>query len=144
MIKPEFVDGVSKPICKQTLDETIEFFEDILRVIHPWMPFISEELWHLVKNRKEKECLIVSNWPTGDNFDKNLLSGFNIASEIIQQLRNVRKQKSISPKESLELFIRSETTFDQSFNEIIVRLSNLRSFTSINQKPENAMRRLKT
>src|SRR6185369_15637076 len=63
MIKPEFVDGKSLPIDKTTYDATITFFEKILKVLHPFMPFISEEIWHLIKTRDEKDCIIVSNWP---------------------------------------------------------------------------------
>ena len=139
IIKPEFIDGIASPICNKTFEATIDFFENILKVIHPWMPFISEELWHLLKERKSKECLIVDKWPAVSGYDKNLLSGFTIASEIIQQLRNIRKQKNISPKESLELYIRAEKTFDKSFNDIIIRLSNLSLFKTTNNKPENSL-----
>ena len=139
MIKPEFIEGNPKPINKTTLKTTISFFEDLLKIIHPWMPFISEELWHLLKDRKSKECLIIEKWPSTSSYDYKLLSGFTIASEIIQQLRNIRKQKNISPKESLELFIRTEKTFDESFNYIIIRLGNLKQFKSIDKKPENAL-----
>ena len=139
MIKPEFIEGNPSPISKKTLETTISFFENILKVIHPWMPFISEELWHLLKDRTPEECLIVEKWPLISEYDRKLLSGFTIASEIIQQLRNIRKQKNISPKESLKLFIRTEKTFDQSFRDIIIRLANLSHFSSTDQKPENAL-----
>ena len=139
MIKPEFIDGNPNPISKTTLDITISFFEDLLKIIHPWMPFISEELWHLLKDRKSKDCLIIEKWPSTSTYDPKLLSGFTIASEIIQQLRNIRKQKNISPKESLELFIRTEKTFDESFKNIIIRMGNLKQFKSIDKKPENAL-----
>ena len=139
MIKPEFIEGNPSPVSKKTLEATISFFENILKVIHPWMPFISEELWHLLKDRTPEECLIVEKWPLISAYDRKLLSGFTIASEIIQQLRNIRKQKNISPKESLKLFIRTEKTFDQSFRDIIIRLANLSHFSSTDQKPENAL-----
>ena len=139
MIKPEFVDGNALPINNKTLEATILFFENILKLIHPWMPFISEELWHLIKERKTNECLIVEKWPTISNYDRNLLSGFTIASEIIQQLRNIRKQKNISPKEPLELFIKTEKSFEQRFKDTIIRLANLKTFKSTDYKPDNAI-----
>jgi len=138
MIKPEFVDGVSKPLSKKTFEATIVFFEDILRIIHPWMPFISEELWHLVNERKTKDCLIVAQWPVVSSFDKKLLSGFTIASDIIQQIRNIRKQKNISPKESLELFMKKDTSYNNNFNPVVMRLANLKQFNSTDQKPANS------
>ena len=139
MIKPEFIDGTAVPVCKETLKQTVEFFEDILKVIHPWMPFISEELWHLLNDRKPNECLIVTSWPTYTVPDKKLLSGFEIASEIVQQIRNTRKQKNISPKEALPLFVKKDSAFDTRFNDTIVRLSNLSRFENTEEKPLNAL-----
>jgi valyl-tRNA synthetase len=137
MVKPEFIDGVAKPMNHKTLEATTEFFESILRVIHPWMPFISEELWHLIKERKAKECLIVAAWPKVIAPDKKLLNGFSVAMEVIQQIRNIRKQKNISPKESLELFMKKDAAFNPQFNSVIMRLCNLKNF-SIAEKPANA------
>ena len=139
MIKPEFIDGTAVPVCKETLKQTVGFFEDILKVIHPWMPFISEELWHLLNDRKPNECLIVTSWPTYTVPDKKLLSGFEVASEIVQQIRNTRKQKNISPKEALPLFVKKDSAFDTRFNDTIIRLSNLSSFENAEEKPLNAL-----
>ncbi len=138
MVKPEFIEGNPSPISKETLDATVVFFEDLLKVIHPWMPFISEELWHLLKERKPKECLIVAEWPKSPDYDKKLLDGFAIASEAIQQIRNVRKQKNISPKDGLDLFIKKDPAYDSRFNVIISRLANIQTITMDVQKPENA------
>jgi valyl-tRNA synthetase len=139
MIKPDFIEGNPSPVSKETLETTIAFFEDILKVIHPWMPFISEELWHLLKDRKPSECMIVADWPTSKVPDSKLLAGFDIASELIQQIRNIRKQKNISPKESLRLFIKKDSSFDDRFNENIIRLSNLSTFENTIEKPLNAI-----
>jgi valyl-tRNA synthetase len=137
MIKPEFVDGVSKPLSKKTYETTITYFEDILRIIHPWMPFLSEELWHLLKERQARQCIIVENWPKTGSRNKKLLDGFAVASEVVQQIRNIRKQKNISPKESLELFMKNDSAFDMQFNPVIMRLSNLKNL-SVADKPSNA------
>ncbi len=139
MIKPEFIDGNAAPVCKETLEATINFFEEILKVIHPWMPFISEELWHLLKERKAGECLIVTPWPVYSSPDKKLLSGFEIASEIVQQIRNIRQQKNISPRDPLQLFVKKDSAFDSRFNDTIVRLSNLSRFENTEEKPANAL-----
>ena len=63
MIKPEFIDGKAQPIDKATYEASISYFESLLKVMHPWMPFITEELYHLVNERKEKDCIIVAEWP---------------------------------------------------------------------------------
>ncbi len=139
MIKPEFIEGNPSPVSKKTYDSTIGFFEDILRVVHPWMPFITEELWHLIKDRSAKDCIIIAEWPKQSKVDEKILSGFAVASEIIQQVRNIRKQKNISPKESLKVFFKKDKSFNSSFNDIIVKLANLGTFEPVDGKPENAI-----
>jgi valyl-tRNA synthetase len=138
MVKPEFIDGQPSPISRKTLEATIGFMEEILKVIHPWMPFISEEIWHLLKERNKKDCLISSKWPEVKKFDKKLLSDFEIASEVVQQMRNIRQQKNISPKEQLELIIKKDKLFDERFNSVINRLSNLSKLDISENKPENS------
>ena len=118
---------------------TLEFFESILKVVHPWMPFISEELWHQIARRSNKECLIVAEWPKVSKPDENILTGFQIASEIIQQVRNIRSQRGLSPKEPLSLFIKKDPQFDQQFNAIINKLGNVDKIEFAEQKPANAI-----
>jgi len=139
MIKPEFVDGQPLPVCHATYVATIGFLEDLLKIIHPWMPFISEEIWHLISDRKEKDCIIISQWPLAKSYDGTLLSNFAIGSEIVQQVRNIRQQKNISPKEQLELFFRKGDKSDRSFDGIIRKLANLKNFTEADAKPLNSL-----
>ena len=137
MVKPDFVDGQSLPISKETMDATVSIFEDLLKIIHPWMPFISEELWHLLNDRKEKDCLIVATWPKSEKIDTVLLNDFVFASEVITQIRNTRKQKNLSPKEKLSLFSNDVNSTSSKFTEIIKRLANLNSFEVSSAKIEN-------
>lgn len=134
MIKPEYL----KPIDRKTYDITIVFFENLLKIMHPFMPFITEELWHLISERTEKDCIVVSNYPVKNNYDKKILESFLIAEEIITQVRNYRKGKNIPQKESLQLYILSGSQFDSKFQPTITKLCNLNSFVSINDKPENS------
>ncbi len=138
MVKPEFVDGVSLAIDKATFGATIANFEKILKVVHPLMPFISEELWHLLDEKRSSDCIILAKWPVTAKPDADLLSSFTLASEIISQVRNVRVQKNISPKEKLLLFIKSTEKFDPRFNGQIMKLANLEKLESANEKIENA------
>lgn len=80
----------------------------------------------------------MEDWPLSSEYDKNLLDGYAIASEVIQQIRNIRKQKNISPKDGLDLFIKKDSAFDSRFNVIISRLANIQTITIDKQKPENA------
>lgn len=104
MIKPDFVDGKPMPIDKTTFDATIVFIENILKVLHPFMPFITEEIWHLIKERKEKDCIILAQWPVVAKFDNELVSTFENLKEHITAIRNIRKSKNISPKEKIDLY----------------------------------------
>jgi valyl-tRNA synthetase len=139
IIKPEFVDGKSLPIDKATYDSTILFFEKILKALHPFMPFITEEIWHLIGERAEKDCIIVAEWP--EAFDKNeeIVKHFEVVMEVITNIRNLRKQKNISPKEKLQVFEKvNQGEVIRTYDDIIVKLCNLSSFEYVNEKVENA------
>jgi valyl-tRNA synthetase len=137
-IKPDFVDGKALPIDKTTFDATINFLESLLKIMHPWMPFITEEIWHLLKERGEKECIIVAEWPTlSANLDKKQLAEFEVSKELVTMVRNVRAQKQLSPKEKLEVFEKSDT--DRSyFDNVIIKLANLSAFNYTKEKVEGA------
>jgi valyl-tRNA synthetase len=137
-IKPDFVDGKALPIDKTTFDATINFLESLLKVMHPWMPFITEEIWHLLKERGEKECIIVAEWPTlSANLDKKQLAEFEVSKELVTMVRNVRAQKQLSPKEKLEVFEKSDS--DRSyFDNVIIKLANLSAFNYTKEKVEGA------
>lgn len=135
MVKPEF----GKPIHHHTLSMTITFFESILKVLHPFMPFITEELWHELKERESKDCLIVASWPATKAPNENIITEGNFAFEIIGEIRNFRNSKGISPKESLKLHVKSgEQNLIESFWPIINKLSNLNEISFTNNKVANA------
>jgi valyl-tRNA synthetase len=100
-IKPEFVDGKAQSIDKITYDATINFLENLLKIMHPWMPFITEEIWHLIATRTEKDCIIIANWPTINKTDNKILAEFEVAKEIVATVRNVRAQKTIITKRKI-------------------------------------------
>jgi len=139
MVKPDFVNGAPLPIDNYTYTSTIEFFEDILRLLHPFMPFITEELWHLIDDRGEKDCIMINEWPEANDVDQSLLNEFTFASEIITGVRNLRQQKNISPKEKLTLYIKDGGKTNNRFDEIIIKLSNLDFLQKTSTKIENAI-----
>ncbi|WP_436517106.1 valine--tRNA ligase [Ekhidna sp. To15] len=130
-IKPEY----GKPIDKQTHTATIELFEKVLKLLHPFMPFITEELWHELKDRKEGEAIIVAEWPKAKSFDESVLKEANLLFEITSGVRNIRNSKGISPKQSLDLFTRSNAM--DKVGDALTKLSNLSSIQNAD-KPENA------
>jgi valyl-tRNA synthetase len=131
MIKPEF----GKPIDKATYDKTVSLFETVLKVLHPFMPFITEELWHELKERKEDECIIVSSWPVAGNVKDAILKEGDFAFELITQIRNARNSKGISPKEVLSLHQKEEAKKLNAFWSIVKKLSNINEVKTSAEKP---------
>jgi valyl-tRNA synthetase len=137
-IKPEFIDGKALPIDKTTYDATISYLESLLKIMHPWMPFITEEIWHLLKERKEKDCIIIAEWPIRKNeIDTKQLAEFEVSKELVAMVRNVRAQKQLSPKEKLEIIEKSEAKHSY-FDSTIVKLANLSAFSYTKEKVEGA------
>jgi valyl-tRNA synthetase len=131
MIKPEF----GKPIDGVTYTKTISLFENVLKVLHPFMPFITEELWSELKTRAEKECILVSTWPTPGEINASLLKEATLGFETITQVRNTRNSKGISPKEAIKLYKKEGTDDFTCFWPIIKKLSNVNEVFSAAEKP---------
>lgn len=138
IIKPEFVDGKSLPIDGATYTATIVFFEKLLKVMHPFMPFITEEIWHLIKERDEKECIIVAEWPKVDknNLDLSIIQFFSIEQRLIAAIREFRNSKGLSPKEKFELFYKGENK-DKRFESVVLKMANLEKIQEWNDSLRN-------
>ena len=124
MIKPEFVDGKSLPIDQTTYDATINFFEKILKVMHPFMPFITEEIWSLIKERKEKENIIIADWNQVEKYDTALISKIELLKEVVVSFRALRNQKSISPKVILDLYTPNPSPIGTLLSDILKKFCN--------------------
>ena len=135
LIKPEF----GQPIDKKTLEATIGFFEDNIKILHPFMPFITEDIWQYFKERNVDEALIISEYPNMKSFDEGILGEFEIIKEIISAIRNLRKQKNISFKESLALSIIKKESINQEFYTLIKKMCNLSEVIEIETKIDNAL-----
>jgi valyl-tRNA synthetase len=134
IIKPEY----GRPIDDTTLHSTIDIFENLLRLLHPFMPFITEEIWHLVKQRSDKESIMSTRMPDIETYDNGILEMFNNAREIIGFIRNTRAKNQISNKEKLSLSINSRQ-YRNHFDTVIVKLGNLSSINMIDHKPEGVV-----
>lgn len=120
-IKPAF----GEPIDRKTLEITLDFFERITVILHPFMPFISEEIWHLIKERNEGETLCLQAWPEAVESDEALLADFDQAAAVVNGIRNIRASKNISFKEQMELVAPAAEAIPSAFEKLIVKLGNL-------------------
>jgi valyl-tRNA synthetase len=135
IIKPDY----QKPVDKVTLDATIYFFDTLLRLIHPFMPFITEEIWQLLTERKEGESIMVSRMPEPKKYNKELISGFERVKETVTAIRSLRKEKEISNKEKIVLYVRHPGIIRMmSLNPVIARLCNLSDVIKVDTKPEGS------
>ncbi len=132
IVKPNY----GNPIDTTTYNKTIEQLEKILKLLHPFMPFLSEEVWHLIDNRKED--LIVANWPKSRKFEEKLLDDFNIVSEVVSSIRNFRKQKQIPNKEQITLIVKENEKLCRNMDSIICKLGNIKNIEYVVKKPSGA------
>ena len=136
MIKPEY----QKPIDKVTYDHTNSFFEKLMKVLHPFMPFITEEIWHQLSDRKEEEDVVISSWPQAGPYDTKLLKHFDTEREVIMAVRNERQGKNIPLKEKITLLVRKNygQQPDTTFDSVVTKLCNLEKLGYIEDKVEGA------
>ena len=134
MIKPAY----QSPIDKATLDQTVLFFEDLLKIIHPFMPFISEELYHLLNDREEKDCVMLSNWPTKEPYAKQLITDFEVAAQVITEVRSLKKDKNIPMRDAIQLSVKENHSVNKNFDTILIKLCNLSELIYVQDQVENA------
>jgi valyl-tRNA synthetase len=119
MVKPDY----ETPIDSITYQKTIENLEKLLKLLHPFMPFLSEEIWHLIDDRNED--IIVSDWPKSEKVDEIILDDFDIVSDVVSSIRNFRKQKQISHKDQISLFVKLNESHCKNMDPIICKLGNI-------------------
>ena len=132
IVKP----GYKQPIDQNTLSQTKAFFDTILKMLHPFMPFVSEELWHLIS--KKDMDLVVSDWPEFRGYDDKELKDFELSMEVISNVRNVRKEQNIASKVKLELFYSNDFNRNESHDAVIQKMANLSLFESTEKKINNS------
>jgi valyl-tRNA synthetase len=137
MVKPAYGD----PIDKVTYEQTVIFFETLLKALHPFMPFITEELWHELADRKEYDCIIKASWPvTKPDVDEILLQESDYAFQIISEIRNIRKTKGLSHKEPLNLIVREGgDSLLYSFWPLVKKLSNIGTISFTKEEVSNTI-----
>ena len=135
IIKPAY----QQPIDAKTLESVNAIFEDLLKILHPFMPFLSEEIWHYIKERSPKEALIISKWPEARPIDGELISEFDFASEVITGIRKIRKEKNIAFKNAIGFYVVNNEQVNSTFDAVISKLGNLESFEYVTEAVEGAL-----
>jgi valyl-tRNA synthetase len=132
MIKPIY----QQPIDQQTLTATLDFFEQLVELLHPFMPFITEEVWHMLKERREDQTIMFAEMPKAASYRQDLTEKFAMAEEVIMAIRTIRKEKNIPFKEQINLFIRknNDEKPDTTFDGIVLKMCNIGEFGYIEEK----------
>ncbi len=133
-IKPDY----QQPIDQKTLDATIGFFDQLLRALHPFSPFITEELWHSIEERAEGSSIMVSEMPKAELYSTETIDLFEQTKLIVTELRTIRKNKNIPFKESIDLKIESEN-FNHGFDAVICKLANVASVEKVSQTVDQSL-----
>ena len=139
MVKPAYINGEPQPIDKQTFDKTLEFFEILLKMLHPFMPFITEELWQYLYDRKDGESIMRDKLELAapSEADNKLANDIELVKQIVSSVRMVRNQKNIAPKERLELQVVGQNNY-AAFNAVIAKMANLSAINVVAEKDATA------
>ena len=135
MIKPAY----QAPIDKITFDKAIEMFENNLKLLHPFMPFLTEEIWHYIAERTKEEALIVSEWPVLKPFNESLIVDFETTMEVISGIRSIRKDKNIPFKDVIDFKIVNNDNSSAYFDSVISKLGNCASLEYVTEKVDGAL-----
>ena len=134
-IKPEF----GQPIDSITYEKTIDFFEGCLKLLHPYIPFITEEIWHLLRDRKAGDDIVITQLNDAGNINNNILASGNEAKELISRIRDIRAKNNVSPKVAASLYAEGDITSMQAFRAVIMKMANLEVFESVTGDVKNAV-----
>ncbi|MBN2519208.1 MAG: class I tRNA ligase family protein, partial [Bacteroidales bacterium] len=135
-IKPAY----QQPIDKDTMAATIDFFDSLLKILHPFMPFITEELWQALYNRQKGDSIMISNMPKGDIFEKRVIEDFELVKEAISDIRLIRKEKNIAQKDQLTVKVfGAGEVYCNDYKSILLKLCNLSDISFTEKKVQNAV-----
>ena len=134
MIKP----GYQQPIDRATLEQTLDFFERILKIMHPFTPFVAEELYHALRERSADDDIVIAQWPVSQEVATAPLQQFAFNEKVITQIRNIRKQNNIATKIKLELFIKADASRAHAADSILIKMGNLSLLQYVDEKVAQA------
>jgi len=135
MVKPAY----QQPIDAKTYRELIDIFDEVLRFLHPFMPFVSEEIWQLLTERKKGDSIMISAWPKSTGYDETIIARFEDVKEAIAGLRTIRTKNNIPNKDQVELSVMvGDKGFDPTFNPVLVKMGNLSALTIVTEEVKAA------
>src|SRR5690606_28873777 len=135
MVKPAY----GEPIDAQTFKSVITLFENNLKILHPFMPFLTEEIWQYIKERTPEEALIISKWPEAKSINTSLVTQFEFAQEVVSGIRTIRNNKNISFKETINLSVVNSEKIAKTFDSVIVKLGNVESLSYVETPIDGAL-----
>ncbi len=135
MIKPAY----QQPIDKATFDKAIEMLENNLKLLHPFMPFLTEEIWQFIADRTPEQALIVAEWPKAKACDEKLIAEFDFTIEVISGIRTIRKDKNIPFKDAIDLKVVNNEKVSSHFDSVIMKLGNIVALEYVSDKVEGAL-----
>src|SRR5690606_19320423 len=135
IIKPAYL----QPIDRITFDAVIDILEQNLKLLPPFMPFLTEELWQHIAKRSPEEALVIAKWPEARPVNGELITGFEFASEVVSGIRTIRKEKQIPMKESLELSVLNEGSVSKDWDKVIAKLTNISNISYVGTAVEGAL-----
>ncbi|MDG1194570.1 MAG: valine--tRNA ligase [Polaribacter sp.] len=140
IVKPAY----QEPIDKKTFDAIIIVLENNLKILHPFMPFLSEEIWQYIADRTPEEALIIAKYPVVKDFNANIISDFEFATEVVSGIRTIRKNKNIAFKDTIDLFVIDVEKNSNKFDTVIQKLTNTSTIKAVSEKVDGASFRVKS
>jgi valyl-tRNA synthetase len=135
IVKPAY----EQPIDAKTFKEVMEALENNLKILHPFMPFLTEEIWQHIEKRTPEEALIIAEYPTIKSVDTQLIADFDYVTNIISGIRTIRKEKNISFKEKIDVSILNNEKFTKDLDAIVIKLGNIENLNYISEKIDGAL-----
>jgi valyl-tRNA synthetase len=135
-VKPAYVDGAPQPVDATTCAATIALFEDVLKLLHPFMPFLTEEIWHHLRERGRDEDVMIATWPKAGAGDAAIEAGMQQALGLVSAVRNVRNQRGLSPKDALDIQVKGSLPMDTAMAELVRKLANVGGIQTVDKAGE--------
>ena len=135
MVKPEY----QQPMDAKTYKAVIAFLEDNLKILHPFMPFLSEEIWQDIAERTPEQALIIAEYPKVEAYNSTLINEFNVAADVISGIRTIRKEKNISFKDTIEFSILNNDKVSANFDMVIQKMGNISEISYVTSSVDGAL-----
>jgi len=134
IVKPAY----QQPIDKKTYNSSIRLLENLMTVLHPFMPFLTEEVWHSIKERDAKDCVMVNDYPKTGSVNTELLNDFDTMTEVMVEIRTFRKKQNLAQKIPINLSMKLNEQHNEQLNAIIQKLGNIEALNTVSEKVEGA------